>query len=110
MAVRTSLEKRGLESPLQEMRVGNPGKGASQGALVVKNPLPMQERVSSIPAWVGKIPWRRKDSPLQYSCLENPMDRGVWWATVHSVTKSQTQWKQLSTHARILSSTDWHLP
>ena len=29
--------------------------------------------------WVGKIPWRRK-YPLQYSCLENPMDRGAWWA------------------------------
>ena len=31
---------------------------------------------------------------LQYSCLENPMDRGVWWATVHRVTKSQTRLKQ----------------
>ena len=30
-------------------------------------------------------------TPLQYSCLENPMDRGVWWATVHGVTKSQTR-------------------
>ena len=30
-------------------------------------------------------------SPLLYSCLENPMDRGAWWATVHGVTKSQTQ-------------------
>ena len=30
-------------------------------------------------------------SPLQYSCLENPMDRGAWWATVHGVTKSRTQ-------------------
>ena len=29
-------------------------------------------------------------NPLQYSCLENPMDRGVWWATVHGVAKSQT--------------------
>ena len=29
--------------------------------------------------------------PLQYSCLENSMDRGTWWATVHGVTKSQTQ-------------------
>ena len=29
--------------------------------------------------------------PLQYACLENPMDRGVWWTTVHSVAKSQTQ-------------------
>ena len=37
-------------------------------------------------------------TPLQYSCLENPKDRGVWWATVHRVTKSQTQQKQLCTH------------
>ena len=36
-------------------------------------------------------------NPLQYSCLENAMDRGAWQATVHRVTKSQTQLKQLST-------------
>ena len=36
---------------------------------------------------VGKIPWGRKWHPLQYSCLENPMDRGTWWAIVHKVTK-----------------------
>ena len=30
-------------------------------------------------------------NPLQYSCLENPVDRGAWWATVHGVAKSQTQ-------------------
>ena len=35
------------------------------------------------------------DSPLQYSCLENPMDRGTWQATVHRVAKS---WTRLSTH------------
>ena len=39
--------------------------------------------------WVGKIPWRRKWNPLQYSCLENPMDRGAWQATVHRGAKSQ---------------------
>ena len=32
--------------------------------------------------------WRRKWQTLQYSCLENPMDRGAWWATVHGVTES----------------------
>ena len=32
-----------------------------------------------------------KGNPLQYSCLENSMDRGAWWATVHGVTKSRTQ-------------------
>ena len=48
-------------------------------------------------------PWledRGHDNPLQYSCLENPMDRGAWWATVHGVTKSQTWLKWLSMHAR----------
>ena len=42
--------------------------------------------------WVGKVTWRRRDngSPFQYSCLENPTDRGAWWATVHGVAKSQT--------------------
>ena len=38
---------------------------------------------------------------LQYSCLENPMNRGAWQAMVHRVTKSQTQLKQLSMHAGI---------
>ena len=36
-------------------------------------------------------------TPLQYSCLENPMDRTAWWATVHGVAMSQTQLKRLST-------------
>ena len=45
----------------------------------------------------GSIPELRRSpgegngSPLEYSCLENPMDRGAWQATVHGVTKSQTQ-------------------
>ena len=38
-------------------------------------------------------------NPLQDSCLENPMDRGAWWATVHVLTKSQTRLKWLSMHA-----------
>ena len=41
--------------------------------------------------WVGKIPWTRDGKPLQFSCLENLMDRGTWWTTVHGVTKSRTQ-------------------
>ena len=39
--------------------------------------------------WTGKIPWRRKWQ-LQYSCLEKPMDRGAWWATIHMVVQSDT--------------------
>ena len=47
-------------------------------------------------------------NPLQYSCLENPMDRGAWWATVHRVTKSQTRLKRLSMHACIHPHTQTH--
>ena len=38
-----------------------------------------------------RSPRERTGYPLQYSCLENPTDREAWWATVHGVTKSQTQ-------------------
>ena len=52
----------------------------------------------SIPgSW--RAPGRQHGNPLQYSCLENPLDRGAWRATVHMVAKSQTWLKQLSTHA-----------
>ena len=40
--------------------------------------------------WVGKIPGGGHGNPFQYSCLENPMDRGAWWATAHRIAKSQT--------------------
>ena len=40
---------------------------------------------------LGRSPGEGNSNPLQYSCLENPMDRGAWQATVHGVTKSQTQ-------------------
>ena len=41
-------------------------------------------------------------NPLQYSCLENPMDRGAWQATVYRVTKSRTRLKWLSMHTFFL--------
>ena len=43
---------------------------------------------SSIPG-LGRSPGGENGNPLQYSCLENPMDRGAWWAIVHEVTKNQ---------------------
>ena len=45
--------------------------------------------LGSIPG-PGRSPGKRNGYPLQYSCLENPMDRGAWRATVHGVTKSRT--------------------
>jgi len=46
--------------------------------------------VGSIPR-SGRSPREGNGNPLQYSCLENPMDGGAWWATVHGVAKSQTR-------------------
>ena len=51
----------------------------------------------------GRSPGVAHGNPLQYSCQENPMDRGTWWATVHGVAKGQTRLKQLSTDAHTWS-------
>ena len=59
-------------------------------ALMVKNLPAMQDTRDSIPGW-GRSPGEGNGNPLQYSCWENPMDRGAWWATVHGVTKGWTQ-------------------
>ena len=48
-----------------------------------------------IPGW-GRSPGEGNGNPLQYSCLENPMDGEAWWATVHGVAKSQTRLRDLS--------------
>ena len=69
--------------------------------LVVKNPpgnVGHIRDVGSIPG-SGRSPGGEHGNPLQYSCLENPMDRGTWWATVRRVAKSWTQVKIPSTHA-----------
>ena len=50
--------------------------------------------LGSIPG-SGRSPGGGHGNPLQYSCLENPVDRGAWWATVHGVAKSRTRLKQL---------------
>ena len=70
---------------------------------VLSNCLPMQEtqEMSFIPGW-GRAPEGEHGNRLQYFCLENSMDRGAWWAIVHGAAQSQTQLKQLSTHARKL--------
>ena len=65
---------------------------------MVKNMPIMQETQGSI-SGSRRYPGEGNGYPLQYSCLENPTDRGAWWATVHVVMKSRTRLKQLSTHA-----------
>ena len=67
--------------------------GPSQVALVVKNPPANAEgagEVGSIPG-SGRPPGVGNGNPLQYSCLENSMDRGAWWAPVHGATKGPTR-------------------
>ena len=65
---------------------------------MIKNPPARQRhRRYGLDPWVRKIPWMRDGKPLQYYCLENPMDRG-WQAIVHRFTKGETKLKQLSTH------------
>ena len=62
----------------------------------------------------------RHGTPLQYSCLENPLDGGAWWAAVHGVSKGQTRLsdftftfhfhaleKEVATHSRVLA---WRIP
>ena len=64
--------------------------GASLVAQLVKNLPAMQGNLGWIPGW-GRSPGGGHGNPLQYSCLENPMDRGARQATVHGVAKSWTQ-------------------
>ena len=66
-------------------------RGASQLAVVVENQPANAEDITgagSIPG-PGRSPGGGHDNPLQYPCLENPMDREVWWATVRGVAKTQ---------------------
>ena len=86
-------------------------QGSSQVALVVKN-LPasagdIRDHWAGITG-LGRSPEERHGHLLKYSCLENPMNRGTWWATVHRVSQSQTQLKQLSMQAGIMqASASW---
>ena len=56
------------------------------GGLVVKNPPANAGNTGSNPG-SGRSPGGGNGNPLQYSCLENPMDRGAWWATVHGIAR-----------------------
>ena len=90
----------GLSHRCLHYRHGCPHPGPSQLALVVKNPPASAGDIRD----TGSIPGSGRSlggghgNPLQYSCLENPMDRGAFWATVHRITKNQTRMKRLGMH------------
>ena len=62
---------------------------------MVKNLLVNAGDTGSIPG-SGRSPGKRIGYPLQYSCLENPMGRGAWWATIHAVTKESDAIERLN--------------
>ena len=79
---------------------------ASQAVLVLKNPSANAGDVGSVPG-LGRSPGGGHGDPFQYSCLENPLDRGAWWATAHGVGKSWMRLQQLSTFACTLLFTSF---
>ena len=74
----------------------------SQVPLVIKNPPANAGDIRD--PWVGKTHGGGQDTPLHYSCLKNPMDRGIWQAAVLRITKSWTLLKQLSMHAKSIAA------
>ena len=78
------IDHHGREYEKEYVSMGFPGSSVGkESACNVKD-------LGSIPGW-GRSPGEGHGTPLQCSCLENPMDRGAWWATVHGVTESQTR-------------------
>ena len=69
---------------------------------MVKN-LPAMQEAGSIPG-SGRSPGEENGNPLQYSSLENPMDRGAWWATVHRVAKELDVSEHKQTHTGLSQS------
>ena len=101
-----------VEDPYQSAQPEIPM--ASQNFMLVPHGLLCSLQPPSI--WV----WRRQWHPLHYSCLENPMDGGAWWAAVHGVSKSWTLLrdftftfhfhaleKEMATHSSVLA---WRIP
>ena len=86
-------EPGGTPMPAEEFELDSANKGFSQAALVVKNPPASEGDVrdmGSIPG-LGRSLRGGHGNPLQYSCLENSIDRGARESTVHSASKSQTR-------------------
>ena len=74
-------------------------------ALVVKNQpaSAVEKRDAVLIPGLGRSPGEGNGNPLQYSCLDNSMDRGAWWAAIHGVAKSWRRLKRLSTQVHEVS-------
>ena len=84
-----------------------PGKSTGVGChcllriLYIENPKDSIRNLLELISEFSKVAGERNGNPLQYSCLENPVDGGAWWAAVHGVVQGQTRLKRLSVHACI---------
>ena len=85
----TWVQSLGCEDPLQRDRLPTPVFLGFSGGSDGKESTCNAGDLGSIPG-LGRSPGGGHGNPLQYSCLENPMDRGDWQATVHGVAKSRT--------------------
>ena len=79
--------KKPVNAPLKHIPITGFPDGSE-----IKN-LPANAGDSGVIPGLERFPGKGNGNPVQYSCLENPMDRGAWWATVHVVAKSQIQLK-----------------
>ena len=79
-------------------------RGITGGSVVKNLPADAEDAggMGSIP-WVGKIPWRGNSYPLQYSCPENSIDRGVWQATANGVVESDSTFTFFN-HAQVVKT------
>ena len=106
----------------EEYIIGNCSKVAKNLAKLCSSSSVLQkvELASSETGYLAEAIGEGNGTPLQYSCLENPMDGGAWWAAVHGVAKSRTQLsnftftfhfhaleKEMATHSTILA---WRVP
>ena len=73
------------------------------GSSVIKNPPANAEDMGSIPG-LGRSPGKGNGNPFQYSCLGNPIDKGAWWATVHSVTKESDTTERLNNNIQAIAT------
>ena len=89
-----------------------PGKSTGVGChcllriLYIENPKDSIRNLLELISEFSKVAGERNGNPLQYSCLENPVDGGAWWPAVHRVTQSQTRLKWLSMHVYIGEGND----
>ena len=95
---RVQVNKRHLAIRIRVPDWSPASRGSPQVALVVKNPPANAGDVRDmglIPG-SGRPPGEGNDNPLQYSCLENSMDRGAWWAAIHRIAKESDTTEQLT--------------